>query len=347
MAGLIGALGAWPARLVTALPRLTAVPPPRAAWPSPRTLGTLRVACSAAPEAPGQGAKLVRRRRRRRLAAAPGNVPTPYLSSTCRAPQMRKRKRRLDEICLERHPEHSRNVIQSWIAQGAGRRAVAAGRRCLRRRLLQQAMLSFLLCAACCCRRGRDSSAPPPHCRPPAGKVLVNDQPVTKAGAQVSDAASVVIIAEQASAAGVEGCREWAPTTARSKAGHGWLEDWRGSHKGTPQCSCLVALPSGVVRCCCSTALLCIPSPAATIRRPQPKYVCRAGLKLEAALAHWGIDVRGKAALDSGLSTGGFTDCPPQARRRGQRLGCGGSAGGQGTVLARLVAAALLLRQSP
>jgi len=41
----------------------------------------------------------------------------------------------------------------------------------------------------------------------------------------------------------------------------------------------------------------------------QPKYVCRAGLKLEAALEHWGIDVHGKTALDSGLSTGGFTDC--------------------------------------
>ena len=29
-----------------------------------------------------------------------------------------KRRRRLDEICLEQHPEHSRNVVQSWIAQG-------------------------------------------------------------------------------------------------------------------------------------------------------------------------------------------------------------------------------------
>lgn len=37
--------------------------------------------------------------------------------------------------------------------------------------------------------------------------------------------------------------------------------------------------------------------------------MCRAGLKLEAALDHWGIDVAGKAALDSGLSTGGFADC--------------------------------------
>lgn len=45
------------------------------------------------------------------------------------------------------------------------------------------------------------------------------------------------------------------------------------------------------------------------INATQPKYVCRAGLKLEAALQHWGIDVAGKTALDSGLSTGGFTDC--------------------------------------
>ena len=40
-----------------------------------------------------------------------------------------------------------------------------------------------------------------------------------------------------------------------------------------------------------------------------PKFVCRAGLKLEAALDTFGLDVRGKTALDSGLSTGGFTDC--------------------------------------
>ena len=28
------------------------------------------------------------------------------------------KKRRLDEVCLEQYPEHSRSVIQSWIAQG-------------------------------------------------------------------------------------------------------------------------------------------------------------------------------------------------------------------------------------
>ena len=38
-------------------------------------------------------------------------------------------------------------------------------------------------------------------------------------------------------------------------------------------------------------------------------YVSRGGLKLEAALAHWQIDVTGRACLDVGASTGGFTDC--------------------------------------
>ena len=38
-------------------------------------------------------------------------------------------------------------------------------------------------------------------------------------------------------------------------------------------------------------------------------YVSRGGLKLEKALEHWKIDVRGKVCLDVGTSTGGFTDC--------------------------------------
>jgi 23S rRNA (cytidine1920-2'-O)/16S rRNA (cytidine1409-2'-O)-methyltransferase len=38
-------------------------------------------------------------------------------------------------------------------------------------------------------------------------------------------------------------------------------------------------------------------------------YVSRGGLKLEKALQHWGVDVRGKICLDVGASTGGFTDC--------------------------------------
>jgi len=38
-------------------------------------------------------------------------------------------------------------------------------------------------------------------------------------------------------------------------------------------------------------------------------YVSRGGLKLAAALEHWKIDVKGRACLDIGASTGGFTDC--------------------------------------
>src|SRR5574340_86710 len=38
-------------------------------------------------------------------------------------------------------------------------------------------------------------------------------------------------------------------------------------------------------------------------------FVSRGGLKLDAALRTFGIDVTGKTALDVGASTGGFTDC--------------------------------------
>ncbi|KAF3434948.1 hypothetical protein FNV43_RR22035 [Rhamnella rubrinervis] len=97
-----------------------------------------------------------------------------------------KKKRRLDEVCLERFQQYSRTFIQSWILQG---------------------------------------------------KVFVDGKVVNKAGTPVSDKAVVEIMAEV------------------------------------------------------------------------PKYVCRAGHKLEAAIEKLGIDVSGKVALDSGLSTGGFTDC--------------------------------------
>ncbi|KAM7521921.1 hypothetical protein LguiA_011823 [Lonicera macranthoides] len=100
--------------------------------------------------------------------------------------QPAKKKKRLDEVCLERFEQYSRTFIQSWILQG---------------------------------------------------KVFVDGKVVNKAGTPVSDKAVVEIKAEI------------------------------------------------------------------------PKYVCRAGYKLEAALEQLGVDVSGKVALDSGLSTGGFTDC--------------------------------------
>ncbi len=39
------------------------------------------------------------------------------------------------------------------------------------------------------------------------------------------------------------------------------------------------------------------------------RYVSRGGLKLERALEHWSIDLRGRDCVDVGASTGGFTDC--------------------------------------
>jgi 23S rRNA (cytidine1920-2'-O)/16S rRNA (cytidine1409-2'-O)-methyltransferase len=39
------------------------------------------------------------------------------------------------------------------------------------------------------------------------------------------------------------------------------------------------------------------------------RYVSRGGLKLEVALAGFGISVEGKVCMDVGTSTGGFTDC--------------------------------------
>lgn len=56
-------------------------------------------------------------------------------------------------------------------------------------------------------------------------------------------------------------------------------------------------------------------STAAAVRlkgEPMP-YVSRGGLKLEAALKHFQLDVRGAIAADVGASTGGFTDCLLQA----------------------------------
>lgn len=43
--------------------------------------------------------------------------------------------------------------------------------------------------------------------------------------------------------------------------------------------------------------------------KDEPKFVSRAGFKLEKALEHFVIDVTDLVALDAGLSTGGFTDC--------------------------------------
>lgn len=46
-----------------------------------------------------------------------------------------------------------------------------------------------------------------------------------------------------------------------------------------------------------------------TVDRSSKKYVSRGGLKLEAAIDTFGIDVTDKQAIDIGASSGGFTDC--------------------------------------
>jgi 23S rRNA (cytidine1920-2'-O)/16S rRNA (cytidine1409-2'-O)-methyltransferase len=42
---------------------------------------------------------------------------------------------------------------------------------------------------------------------------------------------------------------------------------------------------------------------------PPSPFVSRGGLKLAAALDHFGLDVAGRTCADLGCSTGGFTDC--------------------------------------
>jgi 23S rRNA (cytidine1920-2'-O)/16S rRNA (cytidine1409-2'-O)-methyltransferase len=49
--------------------------------------------------------------------------------------------------------------------------------------------------------------------------------------------------------------------------------------------------------------------PDAPAEQGASSYVSRGGVKLAAALDAFGIDARGKRALDAGASTGGFTDC--------------------------------------
>lgn len=56
---------------------------------------------------------------------------------------------------------------------------------------------------------------------------------------------------------------------------------------------------------------LLLPTDAALVVAPaqDAEYVSRGGLKLAGALLHTRINVRGRACLDVGQSTGGFTDC--------------------------------------
>jgi len=52
-----------------------------------------------------------------------------------------------------------------------------------------------------------------------------------------------------------------------------------------------------------------LPQDAVISLKADMPYVGRGGLKLEAALEHFGIDTEGRIIMDVGCSTGGFTDC--------------------------------------
>lgn len=50
-------------------------------------------------------------------------------------------------------------------------------------------------------------------------------------------------------------------------------------------------------------------SSSLSLKNPPSPYVSRGGLKLEAALKQFSVDVTGDTLIDVGASTGGFTDC--------------------------------------
>lgn len=58
-----------------------------------------------------------------------------------------------------------------------------------------------------------------------------------------------------------------------------------------------------------NAASLVAPSDSVSVIDEPARYVSRGGLKLEGALADFGLDVEGWTCVDAGASTGGFTDC--------------------------------------
>lgn len=58
-----------------------------------------------------------------------------------------------------------------------------------------------------------------------------------------------------------------------------------------------------------SKAAAKVPADAELWVKEKPKFVGRGGLKIEGALERFGIDVTDFVCLDTGSSTGGFTDC--------------------------------------
>jgi len=73
------------------------------------------------------------------------------------------------------------------------------------------------------------------------------------------------------------------------------------------------AIAGGVVtvagRPAAKPGMLVAPDEPIAVAGPVRRFVSRGGLKLEAALEQFRLDVAGRRALDAGASTGGFTDC--------------------------------------
>jgi 23S rRNA (cytidine1920-2'-O)/16S rRNA (cytidine1409-2'-O)-methyltransferase len=63
-------------------------------------------------------------------------------------------------------------------------------------------------------------------------------------------------------------------------------------------------------------ARLVHPGEPIVIEGPGPRFVSRAGVKLDAALDRFGVEVAGRRILDAGASTGGFSDCVLQRGAR-------------------------------
>lgn len=82
---------------------------------------------------------------------------------------------------------------------------------------------------------------------------------------------------------------EWSRTQIQE-----WIAQGKVTVDGKPFCK-----PGQQV---CHTSMICLDA-------QEPKYVSRAGYKLEKALDHFNISVQDLTILDAGLSTGGFTDC--------------------------------------
>ena len=57
------------------------------------------------------------------------------------------------------------------------------------------------------------------------------------------------------------------------------------------------------------SGILVKPDDVIQLDQKEPKYVGRAGFKLEGALDHFKVDVTNLVVVDAGLSTGGFADC--------------------------------------